>query len=270
MRQLFNSYIAQGKTKEALIVGQNALNRGSCDVDIFNMYYDLLIELCNKADNHNIKTDYWQQASAALAFFSDNAELDESVVSDILEKEKQLNDIYQKLLEDENRLRSRNETSAIEYNNQALDLVKRLIEEKLKKASNRNDFNHVLEQISKIDKSLKQDYLTDQQKDNYDNLTKTCSETVSAKLKEFEDKSNKEYNIKAVEAYERAFQFFKNASGEEFHKDIIKDFFSFDVSRLYNETIIYYNHVYNYIMNKLDDDGKFKFTKYAILSEKRR
>ena len=174
MKQLFNSYIAQGKIKEALIVGQNALNRGSCNLDIFNMYYDLLMELYNNADNHNIKMDYWQQASAALAFFSDNAELDESTVSDILEKEKQLNDIYQKLLEDENRLRSQNEASAIEYNNQALDLVKRLIE-RLKKANNRNDFNHTLEQISKIDKSLNQDYLTGKQKDNYDILTKTCS-----------------------------------------------------------------------------------------------
>ena len=71
------------------------------------------------------------------------------------------------------------------------------------------------------------------------------------------------------EAYEKVFNMFKNNEVADSHKEVIKGLFSFDASRLYNETLVYYNHVYNYILNKLSDEDKFALTKYAILSEKR-
>lgn len=44
--------------------------------------------------------------------------------------------------------------------------------------------------------------------------------------------------------------------------------FSYDASKLFNETLIYYNHVYSFIFNKLDDNGKFRLTQISIDSEK--
>lgn len=44
----------------------------------------------------------------------------------------------------------------------------------------------------------------------------------------------------------------------------------FDASRLYNETLVYYNHVYNYILNELSDEEKFTLTKYAVMCERKR
>ena len=43
----------------------------------------------------------------------------------------------------------------------------------------------------------------------------------------------------------------------------------FDASRLYNETLVYYNHVYNYILGQLSDEEKFTLTKYAVMSERK-
>lgn len=44
---------------------------------------------------------------------------------------------------------------------------------------------------------------------------------------------------------------------------------SYDAGRLFNETLIFYNHVYSYIFNKLDDNGKLELTKYSIECERK-
>ena len=36
-----------------------------------------------------------------------------------------------------------------------------------------------------------------------------------------------------------------------------------------NETLVYYNHVYNYILGQLSDEEKFTLTKYAVMSERK-
>lgn len=45
--------------------------------------------------------------------------------------------------------------------------------------------------------------------------------------------------------------------------------FAYDAGRLFNETLIFYNHVYSYIFNKLDDNGKLELTKYSIECERK-
>jgi hypothetical protein len=47
------------------------------------------------------------------------------------------------------------------------------------------------------------------------------------------------------------------------------ELFSYDASRLTNETLIYYNHVYNYILSKLNDEEKLTMTKLSIIAEKK-
>ena len=101
-------------------------------------------------------------------------------------------------------------------------------------------------------------------------LTKKSSEVVSVKMASFEKKRNRDYNLKAIESYERIFNMFKNRKVVGDHKEVLKGLFVYDASRLYNETLVYYNHVYNYVLNKLSDEEKFTMTKYAIMCEKMR
>jgi len=89
-------------------------------------------------------------------------------------------------------------------------------------------------------------------------------------LKEFERIENVKYNQEAVAAYERIFNVFKDPQNTTYHPNQIIELFTFDSSRLFNETLIYYNHVYNFILSKLSDEEKLAITKLAIIAEKKR
>ena len=58
--------------------------------------------------------------------------------------------------------------------------------------------------------------------------------------------------------------------GEGFDAYLVSStLFAFDAGRLFNETLIYYNHVYSFIFGKLDDDGKLALTRYSIECERK-
>ena len=62
----------------------------------------------------------------------------------------------------------------------------------------------------------------------------------------------------------------KNSKNLDNHIEIIKNMFSFDATRLFSETVIYYNQVYSYIFSVLSDEDKLALTKVAINSQKKR
>ena len=108
----------------------------------------------------------------------------------------------------------------------------------------------------------------------YDQLNKSCTDTISAKMRQLEYKDNIDYNKKAVNAYNSAFTSFKN--NESRYKDksqlfglVSTTLFAYDAGRLFNETLIFYNHVYSYIFSKLDDNGKLELTRYSIECERK-
>ena len=45
-------------------------------------------------------------------------------------------------------------------------------------------------------------------------------------------------------------------------------FFIFDTSKLFNESLIYYNHVYAIIFQEVNDNLKYKLTEWAITTVK--
>lgn len=155
-----------------------------------------------------------------------------------------------------------------DFNRKVLVQLKKTISEiKLTKSS--FDFERKLNQIGKLDVSLVKDFFTGSEQTEYVALTKQCSKIVESKTREFEHKKNVEYNLRAIEEYEKIFNMFKSGSVPNNHLAILKGFFGFDTSRLFNETLAYYNHVYSFVLSKFDDDGKFVLTKYAVMSERR-
>ena len=268
MLELFYDYCAAGKTKQALLVGQNMVNRNPGDKKIFNAYFDYLLSLARdgKGDNANVLL---QQASGLIALFSENVELDNTIVDLIIKKEEELNKVAEYLYsiaQDEERERVKNEVT---NNNDALSLLSRLLD-KIVKCESEKDFEVYINDLGRIDQSINRDRLSSNQERKYVELTKQSSEIVSSKLAYFEKQKNRAYNIQAIEAYEKVFNMFKNGKVAGDHKEMLKALFMFDTSRLYNETLVYYNHVYNYILGQLSDDDKFTMTKYAIMCEKKR
>ena len=157
----------------------------------------------------------------------------------------------------------------VTYNNDALELLRQLLE-KVNKCKNQADFNTYLDDMGRIDQSINRERLSKEQEAKYVELTQKSSTIVSAKMSYFEDVKNREYNISAIQAYEKVFSIFKSGKVVADHKEALKLLFSFDSSKLYNETLVYYNHIYNYILSKLSDEEKFTMTKYAIMCEKKR
>lgn len=141
---------------------------------------------------------------------------------------------------------------------------------KLSNQNSKSGFEQVLNQISQVDSVIKAEYLSERQHGEYDLITNQCSELVNKMMQQFSKQEKIDYNLKAIEAYESVFNFFKNKDVVDGHKDIIKSMFEFDPSMLFNETLIYYNHVYNYVLSKMNDEEKLLISKYAIMSEKMR
>lgn len=273
MMTLFNRYKDSNRITEALLVGRNLFNKNPSCQEVFEPYFDLL---CTLADNLPLLSDrqnFAGQAGVALAFFSENAELNEEVVDSIGAYEQRINSISSAIGEAEQEQAQRRAAEIVENNNTQLKQVYKL-KDSLRVAATREQFEKVLADLAAIDRRIDKDMLTEEQSARYDTLTKECTEGISEKLRELEHQDNVSYNRQAVDAYTKAF--------EEFRKDEAKyknqtqlagltasTLFAYDASRLFNETLIYYNHVYSYIFNKLDEDGKFALTRFSIDCERK-
>lgn len=275
MNELFFQYKDACQIPEALLVGRNLLNRAPGSAEAFAPYFDLL---CSLADGTLLSSlegrqNYANQASVALSFYEENADLSTDMIQQITSCQERLNTILEKLQnEQETNLQiQRNKTEQ-----QNSDCIKELyrLKDSIRKAESQEMFDDALLKINAIDQKIDQSALTQEQKQRYAQLTKEHTELINEKMLELEYRKNVDYNKEAVEAYSKAFKAFKDS--ENRYKDFTQlrglssgTLFAFDASRLFNETLIYYNHVYSYIFSKLDDDGKFALTKFSIESERK-
>lgn len=268
MKRILSKYLAEGKMYEALLVAQNAVYK-TCDKANFESYWDLLIKLTNETDDLVIASKYAEKANELIAFFAENIEINEDMVDFIIEKRQQLDNVKTTLNSKQLGIERMFVAESVKENGEYLDLINRLADD-IESIDNEEQFKKRLEQIRLIDDKIKSNYLSVEQKHEYEKLTSKCSNIVEKKTSYFEYKKNLAYNNSAVEAYERAFNFIKTGKGLGTDASIVKEMFMFDASRLFSETLIYYNHVYSYIFNKLSDDEKLILTKAAINSSKKR
>ncbi len=269
---LFNNYKNTGKISEALLVGRNIFNRNSGDKEIFDTYYDFLCALAETLPSFEDRKAFVEQASVALAFFSENVEMSDYVVADIAIYENRLNAAIQAIAD--------NEQASIDAIHKDIDtqnnaLLKKLYQVKsnLQNSTTHEQFDKVLVDLGMIDAKINKDFLSEEQSKIYDTLTKEYTDLISAKMRNLEYKKNVSYNKSAAESFAKAFKQFKTDESKYKNQNQLftlasKSLFAYDASRLFNETLIYYNHVYAYIFNKLDDDGKLALTRYSIECER--
>lgn len=262
-------YVHRGNFREALIIGQNLFARDSGNPEIFKAYVDVLESVMKAEDTSDGKMRYFQQLSAALTMFSETVSMDDSVVDFIMSQEDRL----AKMLDAIQQLRKQEEREFIKQKIVVNDSILSKLPaatNTLKTAADKTAFDTVLQQIQQYDSEIDKDYLTDRQREVYEAITRQCSKIVDIKLRAFQRMADAEYNERALDAYERVYQYFKSGKVPDDHKEVISGLFGYDAGKLFNETLTYYNHVYAYVLSKLDDDGKFRLTKAAIRSEMRR
>ena len=93
MLALFNSYKDAGRISEALMVGRNAFNRNPDSSEIFDAYFAYLCTLAETLPSFADRSHFAEQAGVALAFYTENAILTETVVSDVAAYQSRLDTI---------------------------------------------------------------------------------------------------------------------------------------------------------------------------------
>ena len=273
MLALFNSYKDAGRISEALMVGRNAFNRNPDSSEIFDAYFAYLCTLAETLPSFADRSHFAEQAGVALAFYTENAILTETVVSDIAAYQSRLDTICAEISNVQQAKADRENEEIERHNSECLKKLYAL-KDKLQAVSAQADFDAILAQIGQVDAEIDKDSFTREQSDAYDALTKDHTELISSKMRELEYKKNVAYNKRAAESFAKAFSQFRNNEGKyknqtQLFSLVSTTLFSYDASRLFNETLIYYNHVYSYIFSKLDDDGKLALTRFSIECERK-
>lgn len=273
MNPMFNEYKDAGKIQEALLIGRNMVNKAPGDSESVNAYLDFLLMLAEKLPRTDERKSFADQANLVLSFYEENADLTDDIINDIHVYHNRLGAVVTDIAQLEQEEYEK-QKRAIEATNTTQ--IKKLytIKQKLENAKTHAEFDKLLQEISAVDAEIDHDNLTSEQKTHYDQLNKSCTDTISAKMRQLEYKDNIDYNKKAVNAYNSAFTSFKN--NESRYKDksqlfglVSTTLFAYDAGRLFNETLIFYNHVYSYIFSKLDDNGKLELTRYSIECERK-
>lgn len=273
MLSLFEKYKNDGKITEALLVGRNLFNRNSGDEIIFSAYFEYLCTLAETLPSLADRINFAEQASLALAFYSENAELTSESV-DTLSGQQQRIDVILSEIESTKAKQVAVERAEIEAHNS--ECLKKLysLKDEINRATTQDEFDKILVKIRETDTTMDKDEFTDEQSSIYESLTRDHTELISEKMHQLEHIKNIAYNKQAADAFASAFERFRKDENKYRNQSQLfllasTTLFAFDASRLFNETLIYYNHVYSYIFSKLDDDGKLALTRYSIECERK-
>lgn len=273
MITLFNEYKEKGKMQEALLVGRNMVNQDPQSVEKLELYLDLLFFLAEKLPLYEERKQYIGQAGITLSFFAENADLNSELIEKISEYDRRIQKIGNNLLEEEKDKQREFVDSICAANNKIIVELYQM-KQKLEMVQSQEEFDKILLDISVMDSKIVHDYLSEEQKSHYERLNKECTSCISDKMRELEYRENIAYNKAAVEAYDKAFKMFKSDEGKyrnqtELFQLVSSTLFAYNASRLFNETLIYYNHIYSYIFGKLNDDGKLALTRFSIECERK-
>ena len=262
MITLFNEYKEKGKMQEALLVGRNMVNQDPQSVEKLELYLDLLFFLAEKLPLYEERKQYIGQAGITLSFFAENADLNSELIEKISEYDRRIQKIGNNLLEEEKDKQREFVDSICSANNKIIVELYQM-KQKLEMVQSQEEFDKILLDISVMDSKIV-----------HERLNKECTSCISDKMRELEYRENIAYNKAAVEAYDKAFKMFKSDEGKyrnqtELFQLVSSTLFAYNASRLFNETLIYYNHIYSYIFGKLNDDGKLALTRFSIECERK-
>ena len=266
--KLFNELCNKQQIEDAQLVGKNLFCNRPFDSEIFCLYFDFCIEQAEKQKDTNNSLFYFNEADFALALFIERCKNLEDNLVLIDDKREKISETDQMIrnLEHEKEVDISRQINA---DNDVLISELEKLADKIQNATNQDEFDLVIAEVSDYENSLQKESFTEQQNEKYNAISKRYSKLVSAKMRDLQWQNDKDYNLQAVESFKKAYDSFKNDE-KKYKKDmfqfriLINDFCHFDNARLFSETIMYYNFVYSYIFNALDEQMKLKMTEYAI------
>lgn len=271
--ELFEKYYKDNDYPNAYMVIKNQFNKNSGDFDVFQKFADLGLKIASMDITFAERKNCLNEVSHGLALYSDCADLNENRINEINDYSKKIAKVYNGILADEREFDHINEETIVVNNNKVLDELGTIYYE-LESAKTQTQFDSALEKISTTEAKLKKNYFNETQQSTYDTLTKHYSNAISSKMEELNNLELLEMNKKATRAFKQAYDSFKrNKSSYKDEESNLKallrnNLFVFDTRKLFNETLVYYNHVYSTIFNEVSDDMKFKMTEWSLETAK--
>lgn len=266
--ELFNKFYEKNDIINADLILKNIFNKNITDIDVFNKYFEFKINVSSWDIDIPTRKIFLSEAEKALIYFSENVDLTEEIINKLEIYRSCLCSVKQQILDIERELYEKQLQERTEINLNELNSIVEL-RGKLKGKINKEEFDSILHELKSIESRFQVELLNEKQYKLYEELTKDITELVTSGIIEFERKELIKYNKKAIESYKLVYTNF--TKDEKKYKDISQlqmlcstSLFGYDTSKLFNETNIYYNQIYTYILSKLSDDLKYELTKLAV------
>lgn len=272
---LFEKLFDRNDILEAHVIVRSLFNQNPGNQEVFVKYFDFLLKIGSWDIDLQTRKRYVGEAETSLVLFLDNTDITSDILTYMKVCRNRLNEVSKTI--------SAIEQNAYEESRKKLEAANNEIisgladwKNKIFSANSQNELDKYLIEVKRKEEELDKSVLTEEQVRLYEDMTRQYQELISEKMLELNVLTNKEYNRAAVKDLKYVFDGF--CKNEEKYKNnhselfilTAKHMFSYDASRLFNESLIYYNHVYSYIFSKLDDDGKFALTRMSIDTQKHR
>lgn len=257
-----------------MLIAKNSFCRNPKSKDRFEKYFRLLLERAKEANSLEEKNSWTEEADLTLSVFCEKAKLSGKVIMDVELYQKELGDeldkvdeLMDKQVEKENNIQEGERKKIEQENKYYLGKLTDLLGE-IETVYEQSAFDLRLNRLAEYEGKLNKECFTEDQRRQYDSLTKDFSKVVSKKVNELNTLAEKNYNFQALNEFHYVYEEYKG--NEKKYKEysdlkkLVSRLFRFTGSRLTTEVQLYYNQVYSYIFGKLNDEDKFKLTALSL------
>ena len=272
MTELVSKLKTDGNFVDAYLVAKNNLSRNIGDYSMFKQFIDLALELAMFNIVFEERKQYVNDAHTALVMFSESAELNMDIIAGIKDVRTHIATVMDEILIAEQTEIDAEMRTIQDENTKSLEKLVEIYD-KIASAKTQAKFDEALSLVSDVENKLQKDAFSPDQENSYERLTKQYSELISKKMEEINRNELLEYNKRAVASFNEVFKAFKKEPSKYKDESVLKalmtsKFFAFDTSKLFNESLVFYNHVYSLVFQETSDTLKFKLTEWALNTTK--
>lgn len=272
MNEFVQKLKSEGNFVDAYLVAKNNLSRHIENLDYFREFIDLALEIASYNIVFEERKQYVSDANAALAMFSESVEIDEDVINIIKNARAKINKATQDILIAEQEYLAKINRKVEDENTEYLNMLVQIYDE-IQSARTQQDFDAALAKISDVEIKLQKQAFSKDQTKTYEKLTQQYSQVISQKMETINRNELLEYNRRAIACFDEVFTAFKKEPSKYKNETSLKSlmttkFFAFDTSKLFNESLVFYNHVYGLVFQESPDALKYKLTEWALSTVK--
>ena len=268
MTDLITKLKSEGNFIDAYLVAKNALSRNIGNVTAFNEFIEIALEIAAYDIVFDERKQYVSDANTALVMFAESAEMNEDVISLIKETRVKINKVTQEILIAEQAYIDGINRKTQDENTEHLNKLIQIYNE-IKAAKTQKEFDVALGHVSEVETLLNKNAFSAEQEATYDKLTQQYSQAISSQMEAINKNELLDYNKRAVACFNDVFTAFKKEPSKYKDESTLKalmttKFFAFDSSKLFNESLVFYNHVYSLVFQETTDALKYKLTEWAL------